>query len=83
MYQLSAPAFTANFTGNYRPVYGPGTKTRAISRREVNRTFEGQQPLCRRGNGPIEPKKVTFDPQFASRIFGIDFFAILLSGSLH
>ena len=25
-HQLSAPAFTANFTGNYRPVYGPGTK---------------------------------------------------------
>ena len=39
MYQLSAPAFTVNFTGNYRPVYGSGTKTRAISRREVNRTF--------------------------------------------
>ena len=39
MYQLSAPVFTANFTGNYRPSYGPGTKIRAISQREVNRTF--------------------------------------------
>ena len=31
MYQLSAPAFTPNFTGNYRPVYGPGTKAHTIS----------------------------------------------------
>ena len=30
MYQLSAPAFMPNFIGNYRPVYGPGTKARAI-----------------------------------------------------
>ena len=40
MYQLSAPVFTGNFMENYRPVYGPGTKTCAISQREVNRRFK-------------------------------------------
>ena len=28
-YQLSAQAFRANFTGNYRPVYSPRTNTKA------------------------------------------------------
>ena len=38
-----------------------------LSKRSKQDVLRATRPLCRRGDEPIEPKKVTFDPQFTSR----------------
>ena len=59
-YQLLAPAFTANFTRNYIPIYGPGTKTKANFSKGSKKDI--LNPSFKYGDGLIELLKVTFDP---------------------